>query len=186
MFTLEDFATCYDNIISEVKNYNPSCDYSSYFEKYPNMVSRSPMTEDQWDNLVKVCSVIEANYNRFKMATYHETHTCGTAHCIAGWAASIAVGDTNDNKIAYKSNDQQEVLPISVFSSRFISEYTYPFYFLTNDNLALPNDFDIEDLVMRHFIEPVLEAAKYSSQELTEEINQLIAKMQNTSCPVAV
>lgn len=62
---------------------------------YTHTTEEDAFTDEQWSNLVKVASIIKANVNRFDMQTWHKKSECGTTHCIAGWAESLAKNDTN-------------------------------------------------------------------------------------------
>jgi hypothetical protein len=56
------------------------------------LIEKDSLTTLQWDNLVKVASIIEANADRFDMTIWHNQNECGTAHCIAGWADILGAG----------------------------------------------------------------------------------------------
>ena len=194
MLTPTQIVNCYNNIIVEiVSDYPDDLQYRDCAWK--PLTELKPMTEFQWNNLVKVCSIIKANSERFYMEKWHdEKHSCGTTHCIAGWAASLLLGDTNlmDETTKLTKINSPDLLNFldsqgynigsistSTIGVFMLSDIVYPFFYLTRDSFGIDDEaYDIEDIIMREFIDVVLEAAKDSSQELTQEINQLIAQMK--------
>ena len=140
---------------------------------YNSVTEKDSLTTLQWDNLVKVASIIEANANRLCMQDWHTETECGTAHCIAGWAESLAMNDTN----YYKASD---TIGVAV---DMLSDYVEPFFWITTGNLvdSWVKEVDIheglaEQLVMKWFIKPILEEARRESYELSNEIAQFIQK----------
>jgi hypothetical protein len=149
---------------------------------YNAVTEKDSLTTLQWDNLVKVASIIESNADRFDMTTWHNRNECGTAHCIAGWAESLAMNDTN----YYKASD---TIGVAV---DMLSDYVKPFFWITTGNLVSGCSVDIheglaeqlvdiyeglaEQLVMKWFIKPILEEARRESYELSNEIAQFIQK----------
>jgi hypothetical protein len=162
------------------------------------------ITQFQWDNLVKTCSVIAANTDRFYMNKYHDAYRteCGTTHCLAGWAISLLLKDTN-----YDDSQVGKLLivlknytaDIDELTERFfseysgpnnsqigaflLSEYVKPFFHITNRITYQGNDIShhntAEELVTKYLINPVLEEAKRESYELTTEVQQFIERAGN-------
>ena len=138
---------------------------SSYV--YDNLTEKDSLTTKKWDNLVKVASIIEANANRLCMRDWHTENECGTAHCIAGWADSLSMNDTN----YYKDGNTIDV------AVDMLSVYVEPFFWITNLELGVHDSLRLaEDLVMKWFIKPILEEARRESYELSNEIAQFIQK----------
>jgi hypothetical protein len=158
------------------------------------------ITQFQWNNLVKTCSVIAANTNRFYMNSYHDAYRseCGTTHCLAGWAISLLLKDTN-----YDDSQVGKLLIVlenyTADTGRFFSEYSgpnnsqigafllsqyvKPFFHITNRNIWQDNQLALnntaEELVTKYLINPVLEEAKRESYELTTEVQQFIERAGN-------
>lgn len=143
-------------------------------EVYENLTEKDSLTTEQWDNLVEVASIIESNANRLYMGNWHTQNECGTAHCIAGWAQSLAMNDTNF------TDGSGDILNIA---KDMLSFYAEPFFWITNDNLL---NWDsgmtriypglAEEMVMKWFIKPILEEARRESYELSTKISQFIQK----------
>jgi len=141
--------------------------YGMFRSAYDNLTEKDSLTTKQWDNLVKVASIIEANANRLCMRQWHTENECGTAHCIAGWAESLSMNDTN-----YKDSDSA-----SVIGEDMLSIYAKPFFWVTNLELGVHDSLRLaEDLVMKWFIKPILEEARRESYELSNKISQFIQK----------
>jgi hypothetical protein len=146
------------------------------------ITDKDTFTTKQWDNLVKVASIIKANENRFDMSEWHGYNECGTTHCIAGWAESLAMNDTN-----YSDMDDSNFV-----AENMLSHYVKPFFWVTDDNLGIGDNWVTDDnlgigdnvgfnglaeqLVMKWFIDPILEEARRESYELSNEITQFIQK----------
>ena len=134
---------------------------------YDDLTEKDSLTTKQWDNLVKVASIIEANANRLCMQEWHTENECGTAHCIAGWAQSLAMNDTNCKDYVSTSDIAQDMLSI----------YAKPFFWATGEFLNVPESLGLpEELVMKWFIKPILDEARRESYELSTEISQFIQK----------
>lgn len=140
-----------------------------------NITEEDSLTTKQWDNLVKVASIIESNENRLCMREWHTVNECGTAHCIAGWAQSLAMNDTN-----YKSSCNISHIAtgtVSTIAIDMLSSYAEPFFWITSANLNVPESLRLaEELVMKWFIKPILEEARRESYELSTKISQFIQK----------
>jgi len=192
MITTTHLTEYYNNIIKRVRvSAGP----------YP-FAKDLPLSAFEWKNLVEVCSIIKANFNRFNMATWHDKkESCGTVHCIAGWAASLMVADTNTNDFSYLEEEIPEqhyesivtqnsfserppVLPVSTIANYMLSGYLNPFFYLTNNNLRLPDDYDIETVIMEELIEPILEIANQECLTLSQEVTQFIEKAKQETCMV--
>jgi hypothetical protein len=132
------------------------------------ITEKDSFTTFQWDNLVKVASIIESNVDRFDMGIWHTRNECGTAHCIAGWAESLAMNDTNYDRYGNTFTVAKDML----------SHYVTPFFWITNFTLGVPVTHKglAEQLVMKWFIKPILEEARRESYELSNEITQFIQK----------
>jgi hypothetical protein len=137
---------------------------------YITITDKDTFTTKQWDNLVKVASIIKANENRFDMSEWHGYNECGTTHCIAGWAESLAMNDTN-----YSNMDDSNFV-----AENMLSHYVKPFFWVTDGNLDIEDNVGFnglaEQLVMKWFIDPILEEARRESYELSNEITQFIQK----------
>lgn len=134
------------------------------------------ITSEQWSNLVKIASIIKSNESRFHMSRWHMETSCGTAHCIAGWAVSLHMNDTN------YSGDHLDSLFIA---QTMLSRYAEPFFWIADYNLGFENEYIkeiykglAERLVMKWFIDPILEEARKESHELSCEITQFIQKVR--------
>lgn len=193
MITTTHLTEYYNNILKRVQ--------ASGREPYP-FAKDLPLSAFEWKNLVEVCSIIKANSTRFNMAMWHDKkESCGTVHCIAGWAASLMVSDTNTNQFAYDEKDLPEqhyecivsenigvekptVLSVATIASYMLSSYLYPFFYLTAQNLGLPLDYDIETVIMEELIEPILEIANQECLTLSQEVTQFIEKAKQETCMV--
>jgi hypothetical protein len=151
-----------------------------------HVTEQHSFTQSQWDNLVKVCSVIKANQDRFDMRQYHTHHSCGTVHCIAGWAISLELNDTNttanlpvdlmDVVTKYsdnKSDHDPRSMYVSEIAGLILSNYVIPFFYLTYSNHP---EFTAEELVMQFFVDPILAEAERESYELTQEVKEFISR----------
>ena len=135
-----------------------------------NITEEDSLTAKQWENLVEVSSIIESNENRLWMCEWHTEKECGTAHCIAGWAQSLAMNDTNYNNHQFYGNT-------STIAQDMLSSYAEPFFYITNSNFRVPESSRLaEELVMKWFIKPILEEARRESYELSTKISQFIQK----------
>lgn len=193
MITTTHLTEYYNNIIKRVQ--------ASGREPYP-FAKDLPLNAFEWKNLVEVCSIIKANSTRFNMAMWHnKKESCGTVHCIAGWAASLMVADTNTDQFTYEENDLPEqyyesimtanmdsntpdILSVSTIANYMLSGYLNPFFYLTSNNLRLPDDYDIETVIMEELIEPILEIANQECLTLSQEVTQFIEKAKQETCMV--
>ena len=132
--------------------------------------SGSSITTDQWNNLVKVASIIKSNQNRFNMNAWHTKNSCKTSHCIAGYAHALHMND-----IDYFDTHSNVLL----IATNMLSRYATSFFWILHSNLrtdevshkGLP-----EQLVMKWFIDPILEEARKESHELSGELTQFVQK----------
>ena len=139
---------------------------------YKNLTNKDSLTTKQWENLVEVASIIESNANRLCMMSWHTVNECGTAHCIAGWAQSLAMNDTN-----YKNTWNPSHGRVSTIAIDMLSSYAEPFFWITSANLKVPESLGLaEEMVMKWFIKPILDEARRESYELSTEISQFIQK----------
>ncbi|QGT54487.1 hypothetical protein b3_0245 [Synechococcus phage B3] len=162
--------------------------------------AHTQITQFQWNNLVKTCSVIAANTDRFYMNSYHDAYRseCGTTHCLAGWSISLLLKDTN-----YEDSQVGKLLMVlenytadmerffceysgpnnSQIGAFLLSEYVKPFFYITNRTMWKDNQLVLnntaEELVTKYLINPVLEEAKRESHELTTEVQQFIERAGN-------
>ena len=141
-------------------------------ENYINLTQEDSLTTEQWNNLVKVASVIKANVNRFDMKEWHGETECGTCHCLAGWAQSLEQNDTN-----------YDGLGAGYAGREMLSKFVSPFFWVSLDYLTDYRDKREElykglpeQLVMKYLIDPVLEEASKESYELSSELNEFIQK----------
>jgi hypothetical protein len=136
--------------------------------------SGSSITAEQWSNLVRVASIIKSNQNRFNMDSWHTKNSCGTSHCIAGYAHALYMND-----IDYYSNINTR--DITEIATNMLSHYAQPFFWIMQSNLNLKTESYKglpEQLVMKWFIDPILEEARKESYELSSEITQFVQKSQ--------
>jgi hypothetical protein len=174
MLTPTDFKNNYFALLAESKEITGVSprDYMFYRNNYIFNTEEYSITSEQWSNLVKVASIIKSNQNRFDMSDWHTETSCGTAHCIAGWAESLYMNDTN----FYEGGD--ETIDIA---TKMLSHYARPFFWILNFNLNLEKgsyEGLREQLVMKWFIDPILEEARRESHELSREITQFTQKAQ--------
>lgn len=174
MLTPDQFRDNYFALLAESEEIT-DIKVDSYMWNRNNHIFNSGLqiTSEQWSNLVKVASIIKSNEDRFDMSDWHTENSCGTAHCIAGWATSLHMNDTNfDGNCDHVS-----------IASAMLSQCAEPFFWITDYNLGVGN-IDMkeiykglpEKLVMKWFIDPILEEALKESHELSTEINQFIQK----------
>ena len=177
MLTPIDFKNNYFALLAESQSITGEapCDMLLYGD-YEDVTEDDEFTSEQWNNLVKVASIIKANENRFEMRNWHKQSECGVVHCIAGWAESLVKNDTN------------YMAPYSTWETarKVLSKYAEPFFFIEISALAYSISIDErkeyeglpEQLVMKWFINPILEEARKESHELSSEITQFIQKTQ--------
>jgi hypothetical protein len=130
------------------------------------------ITSEQWSNLVKVASIIKSNQNRLNMVGWHTPTDCGVCHCLCGWAVSLFMNDTN-----YSSTVADDLK----IATNMLSHYAQPFFWVMDYNLNLEKGSYKglpEQLVMKWFIDPILEEARKESHQLSSEITQFIEKAQ--------
>jgi hypothetical protein len=183
MLTPIDFKNNYSALLDESKSITGLVPYATARLEYEDVTENDKFTSEQWDNLVKVASIIKANEFRFEMNTWHKYTECGTVHCIAGWAESLAKNDTNysDPSVTW------------ITAERMLSEYAKPFFFVAEQALIPMNSYNAfaaveekrqehkglpEKLVMKWFIDPILEEARKESHQLSSEITQFIQRTQ--------
>jgi hypothetical protein len=136
--------------------------------------SGSSITAEQWSNLVRVASIIKSNQNRFDMNAWHAKNSCGTSHCIAGYAHALYMNDID----YYNHIEPSDIL---VISTNMLSHYAQPFFWILHSNLNLKTESYKglpEQLVMKWFIDPILEEARKESHQLSSEITQFVQKSQ--------
>ncbi len=175
MLTPIDFKNNYFALLAESQSITGEapCDMLFYGD-YEDVTEDDEFTSEQWNNLVKVASIIKANENRFAMQNWHKKTECGVVHCIAGWAESLAKNNTN------------YLYPVNTWDTarEVLSEYAEPFFFIEITALVVSMDKRkeheglAEQLVMKWFIDPILEEARKESHELSSEINQFIQNAQ--------
>ena len=164
MLTPLQFKSNYFSLLADYENITGLKADSTYLK---TTTEKDSLTTKQWENLVEVASVIESNANRLCMTNWHTKNECGTAHCIAGWAQSLAMNDTNYIGI-------RSTLDIAV---DMLSSYVKPFFWITNVELEVDESSGIaEELVMKWFIKPILDEARRESYELSNKISQFIQK----------
>jgi len=167
MLTPLQFKSNYFSLLADYENITGLKADSIKYIEYDTTTKKDSLTTEQWENLVEVASIIESNANRLCMTDWHTEKECGTAHCIAGWAQSLAMNDTNYNIYGSTLITAQDML----------SSYVKPFFWVTNLELGVYDSLRLaEDLVMKWFIKPILEEARRESYELSNEIAQFIQK----------
>lgn len=120
-------------------------------------------TAYQWGKLVRVCRVIKEYETRFSMNDWHVKKSCGTTHCLAGWALALEYGDIDIDDIDQPDRRmlvpddylKDEYLTTAETAEFFLSTYTRPFFYFTNRADSVNND--AERLVMKYFIEPIIQ-----------------------------
>jgi hypothetical protein len=203
MITPLQLKQLYNNLVDEINSdedlkHRIDCEQSEQFE---NVTEETTITQSQWQLLVEVCHMIAANTNKFRMDTFHGIgHTCGTTHCIAGWAVAVAAGDNDCNYFQQSYNVFVDSLPdyvrnirntcsTSDYAAYLISEYTKPFFYIVNNYGYSDENVTAEDLVMKHFVLPIIEIAEQESFQLSDEANRMIEQLKNSNnarqnCPV--
>jgi hypothetical protein len=173
MLTPLDLKNNYYALLAESHRITGVCPdmYMIDSENYNYVTQDDSLTAEQWDNLVKVASIIKANENRFDMREWHGKAECGTCHCLAGWAQSLEQNNTNCDAIGAE-----------YAGIRMLSEFVSPFFWVSLDNLISGYEFHkdheglAEELVIKYLIDPVLEEARRESYELSSELNEFIQK----------
>jgi hypothetical protein len=183
MLTPIDFKNNYFALLAESQSITGVTPRRGLYDEYEDVTENDKFTAEQWNNLVKVASIIKANQNRLEMHTWHNPSECGVVHCIAGWAESLVKNNTN----YLNSRDTLETAKV------VLSEYAEPFFFIempviipipTLDNWVSTiekrkeHEGLAEKLVMKWFIDPILEEARKESYELSSEITKFIEKAQ--------
>jgi hypothetical protein len=197
MITPLQLEELYNNLIGEInsdENLKIRINYQEPGEEaFDNVTEESTITESQWQLLVEVCHMIVANTNKFRMDSFHGIgHNCGTTHCIAGWAVAVAAGDNDCNYFRYfreSYNNFMDSLPSAIrvtfatsdYAAYLISEYTKPFFYITNNYGYSDDSVTAEDLVMKHFVLPILNIAEEESFQLSDEANRMIAQIKNNN-----
>jgi hypothetical protein len=169
---------------------------NDYYRNYlAGVTEQDQFTQQQWDNLVKVCSVIDANQDRFYMANWHNgtVNECGTSHCIAGWAISLEKNDTNTTTLAvediikkynFQSHDPN-LYGITAAAAAMMSTYVVPFFFIIfGRNCGKEDYISAEELMMKYLIRPVLDEAKRESYQLSQEVQEFINTVKRETCHV--
>jgi hypothetical protein len=200
MITPLQLEELYNNLVDEInsdENLKNRINYEKS-EAFENVTEETTITQSQWQLLVEVCHMIAANTNKFRMDTFHGIgHTCGTTHCIAGWAVAVAAGDNDCNYFGESYNNFMGSLPIEIrvtgstsdYAAYLISEYTKPFFYIVNKYDYSDENVNAEDLVMKHFVLPILKIAEEESFQLSDEANRMIEQLKNSNnarqnCPV--
>lgn len=134
---------------------------------------RNRMTERQWQNLFDVCSVIAENENRFEMRSFHNhLRSCGTTHCIAGWAVAT---ETNNPDVYYVDDSYKQLgekydlgyMPgTPVVAEAILSEYITPFFYLTQPGS--------ENILMQEFILPVISEGQKDGLVVSPHVQEMI------------
>jgi hypothetical protein len=174
MLTPIDFKNNYFALLAESEQITGVRPDNSMFWRNDSIFSGEiySITSEQWSNLVKVASIIKSNQNRLNMNAWHTLTDCGTSHCVCGWAVSLYMNDTN-----YSSINVDELK----IARNMLSHYAQPFFWIMDYNLNLEKGFYKglpEQLVMKWFIDPILEEACKESHQLSSEITQFVQKSQ--------
>jgi hypothetical protein len=175
MLTPTDFKNNYFALLAEVEQITGVRPDDFMFSRNDSIFnSETSITNEQWSNLVKVASIIKSNQNRFHMAAFHTKNSCGTAHCIAGYAHALYMNDID----YYDNINNYDILEIA---TNMLSRYAQPFFWIIPYNLHLKKESHKglpEQLVMKWFIEPILEEALKESHELSGEIARFMQETQ--------
>ena len=196
MLTPLDFKKIYDENIHRVNVLGDA--EIQYREHLQDATESDSLTSEQWNNLVKVCSIIKANSERFYMAHWHTPdhieNECGTSHCIAGWAASLAANDTDLRtmdqgfyaRLLGKTDEEVESIrmkfedsftnPVSYIANQMLSDYVSPFFYWTRGIYG--SGETAEQVIMDCFIDAVLAEAEAESNEILEEFNRTILSFE--------
>jgi hypothetical protein len=177
-----------DNYYALLKEFTKITGIRSACESEPHNFNYE-FTPEHWNNLVQVCSIIKTNVNRFDMSGWHgQRYECGTTHCIAGWAESLAKGDTNYDNCHDTFNVARTMLSSNLTPFLFVTTHSlfneYGGFYGYSLHPRLPDSFlqrykgIAEQLVMKYLIDPVLEEAKKESYELSTELQEFIKKTQ--------
>lgn len=165
MLTIKQFNKIYNKIYHKITD-------SSFFYKligpdpYRLRVQynrRDRLTEQQWQNLFDVCCIIESNFDRFVMRTFHSQSSCGTTHCIAGWAVAMELNNRDFNYERIGNYDAVlNKYGLNLYSSEtpdiaqaMLSRFIEPFFYLTRGSMR-----QAEILILDEFILPVIEEGK--------------------------
>lgn len=154
---------------------------------YPDVYDSDSLTDEQWKNLVAVCTVIDENIGNFIMELWHSraNNHCGTSHCISGWATALCMNDPQfgennftvpqfalDYDISRSVSDVDETEPNARVGVAMLSEFVSPFFYLTeaeyNDELDYEDQISAEKVIHEHLILPVLAEAKRDGTVLNE------------------
>lgn len=194
MITPIQLKELYNNLTGEINSDETLKNWISYSESsgevFDNVTEQDTITESQWQLLVEVCHMIVANTNKFRMNSFHGiSNTCGTTHCIAGWAVAVAAGDNECHYLGDSYDALINSLPgkirctcsTSGYASYLISEYAEPFFYITNNHDYSDDHINAEYLVMKHFVLPILKIAEEESFQLSDEANAMIAQIENNN-----
>jgi hypothetical protein len=166
MLTPLDFRNSYHNIVGEIESGELPVNYDvaerDYERVLVNVKDTDTFTEFQWRKLVKICRVVKELSGRLSMNEWHGKNSCGTTHCLAGWAVALEVGDIDvdwvdesDRRMLVPDDyEEDDYLTTSQVAEYFLSKYTRPFFFFTNSTES--SEKIAEDLIMKHFIDPIL------------------------------
>lgn len=185
MLTPIDFKNNYFALLAESEQITGVRPEDYMFWRNDNIFNSGiSITTEQWSNLVKVASIIKSNQNRFDMNAWHTKNSCGTAHCISGYAHALYMND-----IDYYDFECSGILEIA---TNMLSHYAEPFFWIMHYNLNTDKLYHKglpEQLVMKWFIDPILEEARKESHELSGELTQFVQKSQEeqmATCGVQV
>ena len=166
MLTPLDFRNSYHNIVGEIESGDLPVNYEvaerDYERVLVNVKDTDTFTEFQWRKLVKICRVVKELSGRLSMNEWHGKNSCGTTHCLAGWAVALEFGDIDvdwvdesDRRMLVPDDYEEDAyLTTSQVAEFFLSKYTRPFFFFTNSTDS--TEKLAENLIMKHFIDPIL------------------------------
>lgn len=166
MLTPFDFRNSYHNIVAAIETEDLPVNYEVAERDYERVLANVKQTDTftafQWRKLVKVCRVVKELNGRLSMNEWHGKNSCGTTHCLAGWAVALEFGDIDvdwvgeDDRRMLVPDDYEEdgYLTTSQVAEFFLSKYTRPFFFFTNSTES--SEKLAENLIMKHFIDPIL------------------------------
>ncbi|QGT54488.1 hypothetical protein b3_0246 [Synechococcus phage B3] len=167
MLTPLDFRNSFNKIMAEIEVKDLPVNIFIQQENYKKILAdvdkTDTFTEYQWRKLVRVCRAIKEYETRFSMDDWHYKKGCGTTHCLAGWTLALEYGDIDIDDI--NVDDRRMLVPDDYMNDEylstpktaefFLSKYTRPFFFFTNRVDGVNKD--AERLVMKYFIEPILQ-----------------------------
>jgi hypothetical protein len=181
MFSIKKINQIYNKIYNETENVHWTDRlFANPYLRRVRYNRKDRLTEQQWQNLFDVCSIIEVNFDRLDMRRYHGHNQCGTTHCLAGWAVAY---EMNDPDFRYYAEDENRYIQIlekyglalwsesPQIAEAILSKFIEPFFYLYQSNA--------ETVVFREFILPVIEEGKKDGLFVSPHAVDFIASTNN-------